>query len=145
MKETIILEKLAYKIGVFALVIPLVWIGIFKFTPTEANAIKPLVENHFAMGWIYNLLSDQAVSNLIGFVEIVVGLGLVASFWSPKIGKFAGIGSTVIFISTLSFLLTTPGTWKSVDGVATTNFFLLKDLALLSLSLWVWAKNSIKV
>jgi uncharacterized membrane protein YkgB len=36
-----------YYISLFGAALILLWIGIFKFTPTEAAAIKPLVENHF--------------------------------------------------------------------------------------------------
>ncbi|GGZ16135.1 membrane protein [Echinicola pacifica] len=137
-----LLEKLAYLIGVAALVLPLLWIGIFKFTPTEAAAIKHLVVNHFAMGWMYSVTSDQGVSNIIGVSEILVAIGLILSFWNSKIGRYAAMGSTIIFITTLSFMFTTPGVWKTVDGILLTDFFILKDLGLLALSLWVWAKNS---
>lgn len=30
-------------------------ISFFKFTPTEAAGIKPLVENHFLLFWLYNI------------------------------------------------------------------------------------------
>ncbi len=33
-----------YKLGVFGVVLVLLWIGIFKFTPTEAAAIEPLIK-----------------------------------------------------------------------------------------------------
>ena len=35
------------------------------------------------------------------------------------------------FIMTLSFLITTPGIWRIVDGIPVTDFFILKDLPLL--------------
>ena len=31
-------------------------ISFFKFTPTEAAGIKPLVENHFLLFWLYNIM-----------------------------------------------------------------------------------------
>ncbi len=69
-----------YKLGVFGVVLVLLWIGIFKFTPTEAAAIEPLIKNHPLMGWAYNFLSVQMVSNLVGFSEIVVAGGLIYGF-----------------------------------------------------------------
>ncbi|MDA4697911.1 YkgB family protein, partial [Enterobacter hormaechei] len=54
---------IGYYISLYGVAIVLLWIGIFKFTPTEAAAIKPLVENHPLMGWLYNILSIQGVSN----------------------------------------------------------------------------------
>jgi len=50
----------------------LLWIGIYKFTPTEAKLIEPLVKNHFLMGWLYQVFSIQTVSNLVGSAEIIV-------------------------------------------------------------------------
>lgn len=136
------IEKTGYIMGVIGVALALIWIGIFKFTPTEAKAIEPLVSNHFAMSWMYGFLSVQTVSIIIGVVEIIVGLGLLASFFNREIGKYAGIFSSVIFLATLSFLLTTPNTWKTVDGVITTNFFLLKDICFLGISLMVVGKNT---
>nr|WP_279007651.1 DUF417 family protein [Aeromonas jandaei] len=116
-------------------VLTLLWIGVFKFTPTEAAAIHPLVASHPLMNWLYSLLSEQGVSNLIGLVEIVIATGLVVGLWQPRIGYWSGWGAVVTFVATLSFLLTVPGVWKLVDGVPVTEFFILKDLVLLGV---VW-------
>lgn len=132
---------IGYKIGVFGVVLTLLWIGIFKFTPTEAAAIEPLVANHPLMGWIYGLMSVQMVSNLIGLTEIVIAIGLIVGFAKPKVGYYSGILALLTFIATLSFLVTTPNTWKVVDGVITTNFFLLKDIVFISVSLLVIEHN----
>ncbi|MGH9970235.1 MAG: DUF417 family protein [Pyrinomonadaceae bacterium] len=133
---------IGYTIGVVGVAVTLIWIGSFKFTPTEAAAIKPLVENHFGMSWLYKILSDRAVSNLIGTIEIIVATALLLSLKFNHLGKYAGIASTVIFATTLSFLITTPGIWKLVDGFPITQFFLLKDIPFLAISVMVWAKGS---
>jgi uncharacterized membrane protein YkgB len=125
------MNKGGYYLNVAGTAFILLWIGIFKFTPTEAKAIQPLVANHFLMSWLYNVLSIQAVSNLIGVVEIIVGIGMLAALKWEKVGNYAGYGAVVIFATTLSFLLTTPNTWRLIDGVPITDFFILKDLALL--------------
>ena len=128
-------------ISVIAVAITLIWIGIFKFAPKEAMAIKPLVENHFAMSWLYSVLSLQMVSNLIGVAEILVAVGLLFALRFQKVGKYAGIASMVIFLTTLSFLFTTPNMWRWIDGVLTTDFFILKDLAFLGISYMVWERS----
>ncbi|MGE9266522.1 MAG: DUF417 family protein [Verrucomicrobiales bacterium] len=129
-----------YTLAVIALALPLLWIGAFKYTPTEAAVIQPLIANHPGMSWMYAIMSEQMTSNLIGTVEIIIAIGLIASFWKPKIGVYAAIASTFVFLGTLSFLFTTPGVWKMVDGFPTTEFFILKDLAFLAISLMVWGK-----
>ena len=133
--------SLGYKLGVFGVVLTLLWIGIFKFTPTEAAAIEPLVANHPLIGWIYNFLSVQMVSNIIGLTEIIIAIGLIAGFFNPKIGYLSGLLALFTFITTLSFMITTPNTWKVVDGVLITNFFLLKDIVFFAVALLVIERN----
>lgn len=133
--------SLGYKIGVFGVVLTLLWIGVFKFTPTEAAAIEPLVANHPLIGWIYNFLSVQMVSNIIGLTEIIIAIGLIAGFFNPKIGYLSGLLALFTFITTLSFMITTPNTWKVVDGVLITNFFLLKDIVFVAIALLVIERN----
>ncbi|EGU47102.1 putative membrane protein [Vibrio orientalis CIP 102891 = ATCC 33934] len=137
-------DNIGYLIGVFGVSLVLAWIGIYKFTPTEAKLIQPLVENHFAMGWLYNIISVQAVSNIIGATEIVVAIGLIIGIKNKKVAYFSGIAATIIFVTTLSFLLTTPNTWKVSDGVLVTNFFLIKDILFLAISVSVIERNKPK-
>lgn len=135
------LNEISYRIGVWGTVIILIWVGLFKFTAVEAEAIKGLVENHFAMGWMYNVMSVQQVSNLIGVFEVVTGIGLAFSFLNKTIAKYSGLASSFIFITTLSFLFTTPGVFKMVDNFPVTDFFILKDIPYLAISVMVYAKS----
>ncbi|HBN6206153.1 TPA: DUF417 family protein [Vibrio parahaemolyticus] len=134
-------DNVGYLIGVLGVSLVLAWIGIYKFTPTEAKLIQPLVENHFAMSWLYNVISVQAVSNIIGATEIVVAIGLIVGIKNNKIAYLSGVAAALIFVTTLSFLLTTPNTWKVSDGVLVTNFFLVKDILFLAISVSVIERN----
>ncbi|MFQ2246462.1 DUF417 family protein [Aeromonas enteropelogenes] len=124
-----------FLIALAGVVLTLLWIGVFKFTPTEAAAIKPLVASHPLMSWLYGPLSDQGVSNLIGLAEIVIAIGLIVGLWQPRIGYWSSMGAIVTFLVTLSFLLTLTGVWKVVDGVPVTEFFIFKDLVFLGVVL----------
>ncbi|CAD0224782.1 YkgB family protein [Chryseobacterium sp. D764] len=135
------LTRAGYYISLFGAALILLWIGIFKFTPTEAAAIKPLVENHFLTFFVYKIMSAQAVSNLIGVIEIIIALLLIFSAKFAVLKKYAGIGMIVTFLVTLSYLFTTPGIWKIVDGVPVTDFFILKDLMLLGFGLMIVQNN----
>ncbi|HAS8121772.1 TPA: DUF417 family protein [Vibrio vulnificus] len=130
-------QGLGYLLGVFGVVLVLLWIGVYKFTPTEAKLIEPLVVNHPLMSWLYNLFSVQMVSNFIGATEIIVAIGLVIGLKKPQIGYWFGIAASVIFVATLSFLLTTPNAWKVSDGILVTNFFLVKDILFLAVAISV--------
>lgn len=120
----------------------LLYFGLFKFHPVEAEAIRPLVSNSPLMGWMYAVLSVQAVSTLIGISEVVVAVLLLARPWSPRAGAVGGAGATLIFLTTLSFLLTTPGAWARVPGwpipmPGAAGSFLIKDLFLLGAAVWI--------
>ena len=134
------LNQFAYTLGVLGTVIILIWVGLFKFTAVEAGAIKGLVENHFAMSWMYKVMSVQQVSNFIGVFEVLTGIGLFISLFFKRIGLYAGFASAIIFVTTLSFLITTPGVFKSVEGFLVADFFILKDIPYLAISLMVCVK-----
>ncbi|WP_406733857.1 DUF417 family protein [Vibrio scophthalmi] len=133
--------NIGYTFGVLGVVLVLVWIGVYKFTPTEAALIKPLVDNHPLMGWLYSILSVQMVSNLIGATEIIVAAGLLIGLSKPKIAFYSGIAASIIFLATLSFLVTTPNTWKVSDGILVSNFFLVKDILFLAIAISVVERN----
>lgn len=130
-----------YLVALFGVVATLIWIGVFKFTPTEAEAIRPLVASHPLMSWLYGIWSVQGVSNLIGIAELLVALGLVLSLRYPPLGLYAGAAASLIFLVTLSFLFTLPGVWKWVDGVPVINFFLFKDVVFLGVSLTAMSRS----
>ncbi len=127
--------KKAYSIGYYitlsSVVMVLLWIGVFKFTPTEAAAIKPLVENHPFTFWVYDVFSLQAVSNVVGTIEIVIAILLILSLKIHSLKKYAALGIIITFLITLSFLFFTPGMWRVRDGILITDFFILKDVAYL--------------
>ena len=97
--------KIGYYVSLYGVAIILLWIGIFKFTPTEAAAIQPLVENHPPMSWLYNVLSVQGVSNLIGSVEILTAIAIVFAPYIHFSRVAASIGILVTFLATLAFFL----------------------------------------
>lgn len=134
-------QSLGYTISVVGAAIVLLWIGIFKFTPAEAKGIESLVKNSFLMSWLYNVTSVQGVSILIGSIEIVAAVCLLLSFFWKKAELVGGLLSAIIFLVTLSFLLTTPGVFKSIDGVPVTDFFILKDIMALGISLMVMGRS----
>ncbi|MEO6684430.1 MAG: DUF417 family protein [Dyadobacter sp.] len=136
------ITKTGYTIGVIGTAIVLLWIGILKFTPTEATAIKPYVENSFLMSWMYLVGSVQQVSNFIGVFEIITGVLLIASFFNRRLGLAGGYLGAIIFLTTLSFLITTQGFWKYMDGIPVTDFFVVKDIAFLAVVLQVIGTHS---
>jgi uncharacterized membrane protein YkgB len=124
----------------YGLVIVLLWIGGMKFTAYEAGGIKPMAANSPLMGWAYKFMSDQSFSSLLGVVEIATGL-LIALRPVWPLGSTIGSGLAVgTFLTTLTFLFTTPGWEPSLGGFpalsAMPGQFLLKDLVLLGVAIF---------
>ena len=124
----------------YGLVVVLVWIGGMKFTAYEAEGIRPLVENSPLMAWAYRAVSVGGFSTLLGAVEIAVGL-LIALRPAWPMGSAVGSGLAAgMFLTTLSFLVTTPGWEPSLGGFpalsAMPGQFLLKDVVLLGAALF---------
>jgi uncharacterized membrane protein YkgB len=121
----------------YGLVLVIFWIGAMKFTAYEANGIQPLVANSPLMGWLYGFLSVRAFSNLLGLVEIAIAVMLGLRWLSPRV---SAIGSMLMFLTTLSFLFSTPGWEPSLGGfpalAVVPGQFLLKDIVLLGASIW---------
>jgi reactive chlorine resistance protein C len=125
----------------YGLVVVVGWIGLMKFTGYEAEGIRPFVANSPLMNWAYGLISARAFSALLGVVEVATALLIAARPFAPVAAALGSAIAVGMFLTTLSFLATTPGVWEpSLGGFpalsALPGQFLIKDLALLGISLW---------
>lgn len=125
------------------LIVPLAWIGVQKFTADEANAIMPLITHQPLMSWLYDVLSVQTLSNAIGAVEIVAAILIAIKPLSPTASAVGSGIALLLFLSTISFLFTTPGIVSSsslgLPVLTDTGGFLIKDIALLGAAVWTLA------
>jgi uncharacterized membrane protein YkgB len=124
----------------YGLVLVLAWIGAMKFTAYEANGIQPLVANSPFMGWVYHVLSTQAFSNVLGLVLLVIAIMIALRPVSVTVGAVGSGAAVVMFLTTLSFLVSTPDWEPSLGGFPALSVvpgqFLLKDVVLLGAALW---------
>src|SRR3954465_676571 len=134
------LKSIGMHVARYGLAIVLLWIGGMKFTAYEAEGIKPLVANSPLMGWAYGVMRVGAFSSLLGVIEIATGL-LIALRPVWPLGSAVGSGLAAgMFLTTLSFLVTTPGWEPSLGGFPALSPMpgqsLLKDVVLLGVALW---------
>jgi uncharacterized membrane protein YkgB len=125
----------------YGLVIVVGWIGFMKFTGYEAEGIRPFVGNSALLSWVYGLMSVQGFSALLGVVEVAIAVLIAARPFSPRASALGSALAVGMFLTTLSFLVTTPGVWElSLGGFPALSVlpgqFLVKDLALLGIALW---------
>lgn len=138
-------ERAATLILRYGLVAILVFFGAFKFTRVEAEAIQPLVAGSPFMSWLYALLSVEGVSRFIGTAELVTAALLLARPWSARAAFAGSLLAIGTFVTTLSFLATTPGVWVAVPGFPlpvpnALGAFILKDVFLLGAAVWCAAE-----
>jgi uncharacterized membrane protein YkgB len=134
----------AFIVSTLGISLVLIWIGIFKFTPTEAKGIEGLVGGSPFLSWMYKLFSLSTTSRIIGIIEILTGMLLIAGLFNSKISLAGGFAATVIFFITSTFLLSTKGVLAEVDGMwvpSDLGSFLMKDLSALGASLFIVFKS----
>ena len=139
------LESFGQSFMRYALAIILLRIGSLKFTAYEAKNIEGLVSNSFLFAWAYKMFGLQMLSNLIGVSEIVFGLLIAAHRFSPKAAVFGGCGAIIMFLSTMTFVLTTPGVWEPGYGFpfpsGMPGQFLAKDLLFLAVAIFLTGES----
>ena len=139
------LEAAGRELARYGLVVVVVWIGFMKFTAYEAEGIRTFVANSPLLSWAYGPLSVQGFSAVLGVVEVAIALLIAARPLSPRASALGSALAVGMFLTTLSFLVTTPGVWESSAGgfpvlSASPGQALIKDLALLGISLWAFGE-----
>ncbi len=134
------LERIGAGVIRYGLVAVLLWVGLLKFTAYEAEGIQPFVANSPLMSWAYGVMSVRSLSAALGVVEVVLGLLIALRNFAPKLSAFGSIGATVMFLITLTFLLSTPGVWQPGYGFPCLSpvpgQFVAKDLLYLGAAIW---------
>src|SRR3954462_11960570 len=127
----------------YGLVIVIAWFGAMKFTSYESHGISHWVANSPLLSWVYNIMSIDAFGRLNGSIELIVAALLAVKPWFPKASVVGGIFASLFFVTTLSFMITTPGVGEASAGgfpvLLADGEFLMKDIANLGLALWLLA------
>jgi uncharacterized membrane protein YkgB len=122
----------------------LVWIGALKFKRYEVQNIEPLVRSSPLFSRLHERLGAQKLARLIGISEIIVGFLIAAKPLRPRASAVGSVMAVGMFVSTLSFLATTPEARQEGHGIlsaSSTGQFLLKDSVLLGASLLTAAES----
>lgn len=124
----------------YSLVLVLLWIGGMKFTAYEAEGISGFVANSPFMFWAYQLFSKTQFSVILGTVELLTAVLIAARPFSARLSALGSALAVCMFLTTLSFLFSTPGVIESSLGFPTLSAvpgqFLIKDVVLLGAALW---------
>ena len=134
------LENIGANIIRYGLVIVLLWVGALKFTAYEAEGIQGLVSNSPLMSWMLSVMSLRTAAALIGVIEITLGVLIATRPFAPFVSATGSIGAIIMFLTTLTFVFTTPGVWQPGYGFPFPSpmpgQFLAKDLLFLGAAVW---------
>lgn len=140
------LQRLGVILLYAGLTIVFFWFGSMKFTAYEAHGIAPFVVNSPLTSWLNGLVGERGAARVIGVVELSVGVLLAARLLSPRAATLGALGSIATYLTTVSFLFTTPGVAAPEAGgfpaiSAGIGQFLLKDLVLLAASVYLLGES----
>ena len=133
-------RDIPFLITSIGMIVMLLWAGSYKMTAPGAEGIIPLVSNSPLISWHFKLFGPYIGSDLIGLTEIMAALLMVSGYLSPKAGIIGGLIASVMFFTTSTMIITTPGAIISVHGLRFMSFlglFLFKDVIALGASLYL--------
>ena len=134
------LEGLGHLILRYGLVVVVGWIGALKFTEYEDKGIEGLIVNSPFMAWANQLLGLRTFCGVVGASEIVIAVLIALRYVAPKASVVGGFGAILMFLTTLSFMFSTPGVLQP-EGLPflspAVGEFLIKDIVLLGAAIWM--------
>lgn len=129
----------------YSLVLVLLWIGGMKFTAYEAEGISGFVSNSPLMAWAYQISDKQQFAVVLGVIELLIAVLIAARPFSARLSAIGSAFAVGMFLTTLSFLFSTPGVVESSLGPPALSVvpgqFLLKDAVLLGAAVWSFGES----
>ena len=121
------------------------WVGALKFEDYEVENIEPLVTSSPLFSRLHDALGAPKLARLIGVTEIAMGSLIAAKPLTPRFSAAGSFGAAGMFLTTLSFLATTPEAWqdkrRGMPKLSLAGQFVVKDIVLLGASLLTAAES----
>jgi uncharacterized membrane protein YkgB len=136
-------RNVPFLITSIGMVAMLLWAGSYKMTAPGAEGIVPLVSNSPLIWWHFKLFGPYIGADIIGLTEISAAVLIIAGYFRPKAGIVGGLIATVMFFTTSTMVVTTPGAIISVPGIHGMRYmsflglFLFKDVISLGVSFYL--------
>lgn len=133
-------HDIPFLVSSIGMIFMLLWAGAYKMTAPGAEGIVPPVTHSPLINWHFKLFGPYIGSDLIGATEVVAALLILAGYLKPKAGILGGFITTVMFFTTSTMVITTPGSTTLVHGIRYMSFiglFLFKDFISLGVSFYL--------
>jgi reactive chlorine resistance protein C len=124
-------RNIGFWVTSLGMIVMLLWAGAFKLTAPGAEGITPLLANSPLTMLQLKVLGPYVLSDIIGATEWTAAILYLVGYRWPKAGIVAGFITLVMFFTTSSMLITTPGDTIVVHGLRYMNIlglFLFKDV-----------------
>src|SRR5258706_279325 len=148
-KLGILKEDLDYHFVRASMVIIFLFFGYQKWFDYEAQALIPYISNGPLISWLYPVFGIRGACWFLGVAEWFFGALLFAGFWNKKLGVFGALGAIFSLISTITIIPFIPNGWAPSAGgfpaMTETVAFLMKDLVLLSVSVYLLRQDVLRV
>lgn len=132
-----------------AMVIIFAWFGYDKWFEAEIRGLLPLITHGPFIFWTIPVLGIHGTAILLGTSEWTFGTLLLLGFWNKKAGMIGALGSTFTFIATVTIFPFVPDAWDAGAGgfpaMTMNTAFLLKDVVLLAVSLYLLRQDAVRV
>ena len=143
------LLKIDYHLLRAAMVIIFAWFGYDKWFESEIRGLLPIITHGPFIFWTIPVLGIRGTAIFLGASEWTFGTLLLLGFWNKKAGMLGALGSTFTFIATFTVLPFVPDAWDAGAGgfpaMTINSAFLLKDLVLLVVSVYLLKQDAVRV
>jgi len=136
-------QNIPFLVTSIGMIVMLLWAGSYKMTAPGAEGIIPLVTNSPLISWHFKLFGPYIGSDLIGVTEITAAILFILGYFKPKAGILGGFIAVVMFFTTSTMLITTPGAIIAVPGILHMRYmsflglFLYKDVISLGVAFYL--------
>src|SRR5258708_36374704 len=142
-------DDLDYHLIRASMVIIFLFFGYQKWFEYEAQALVPYISHGPLIFWMYPVFGIRGATYFLGVAEWLFGGLLFLGFWNKKLGILGALGSCFAFVSTITIIPFIPNGWAASAGgfpaMTETVAFLLKDLVLLAVSVYLLRQDVLRV
>jgi uncharacterized membrane protein YkgB len=148
-KLGILKEDLDYHFVRASMVVIFLFFGYQKWFAYEAQALVPYISKGPLISWMYPVFGIRGATYFLGMAEWLFGALLFLGFWNRKLGILGALGSCFAFAATITIIPFIPNGWAASAGgfpaMTETVAFLLKDLVLLAVSVYLLRQDVLRV
>jgi uncharacterized membrane protein YkgB len=149
-KAGLLKPDLDYRLLRISMIIIFVLFGYQKWFAYEAQVLIPYISHGPLISWMYPVFGIRGASWFLGVSEWLIAALLVQGFWNKTLGALGALGSVVTFVCTVTIIPFFPGAWEASAGgfpaiSADFGAFLIKDVALLAVSLYLLTQDASRV